>query len=43
MLGSQQAVVSAGTNFIEMRGEQSLDEARPQLGPGRRRPMFKRP
>ena len=43
MLGSQQAVVAAGTNFIEMRGEQTLDEARPQLGPGRRRPMFKRP
>jgi len=43
MLGSQQAVVAAGTNFIEMRGEQTLDEARPQLGPGRRRPLFKRP
>jgi tRNA A-37 threonylcarbamoyl transferase component Bud32 len=43
MLGSQQAVVTAGTNFIEMRGEQTLDEARPQLGPGRRRPPFRRP
>lgn len=43
MLGSQQAVVAAGTNFIEMRGEQTLDEGRPQIGPGRRRPFFKRP
>ncbi|HXU39776.1 MAG TPA: protein kinase [Blastocatellia bacterium] len=43
MLGSQQAVVVPGTNFIEMRGEQTLDEGRPQMGPGRRRPLFKRP
>lgn len=42
-LGAQEAVVTAGTNFIEMRGEQTLDEARPQIGPGRRRPLFKRP
>lgn len=42
-LGSQQAVVLPGTNFIEMRGEQTLNEARPQIGPGRRRGLFKRP
>jgi serine/threonine protein kinase len=43
MLGSQQSVVSAGTNFIEIRGEQTLEDSRPQIGPGRRRPPFKRP
>lgn len=42
-LGAQEAVIAAGTNFVEMRGEQTLDEARPQMGPGRRRPLFKRP
>jgi len=41
VLASQQSVIAAGTNFIEIRGERNLDESRP-LGP-RRRPLFKRP
>lgn len=43
MLGSQQAVIAPGTNFIEIRGSQTLEEGRPQVGPNRRRPFFKRP
>jgi serine/threonine-protein kinase len=43
MLGSQQPVVAAGTNFIEIRGERNLEDNRPQVGPGRRQPPFKRP
>ena len=43
VLGSQESVVTAGTNFIEVRGGRSLDDSRPQVGPGRRRPLFKRP
>jgi tRNA A-37 threonylcarbamoyl transferase component Bud32 len=41
ILGSQQSVIAAGPNLIEIRGERNLDESRP-LGP-RRRPLFKRP
>ena len=42
MLGIQQMVVAAGTNFITIRGEHTAQEG-PQLGPKNRRPLFRRP
>jgi tRNA A-37 threonylcarbamoyl transferase component Bud32 len=41
MLGSQQSVVAAGRNFVEIRIQRGPEEG-PQLGPKNRRPLFKR-
>jgi hypothetical protein len=42
MLGTQQSVVAAGRNFVEIRIQRKSEEG-PQLGPKNRRPLFKRP